>query len=94
MASVPSTYSGETDTQSQRLEHEARDAEQAAKTRFHDVEQSARRDYAKGKSAAGAKGKEAKAAVKGAGRDLSDNRDNPVVIGNAVVWAVVAATLG
>ena len=94
MSSVPSNYSGETDTQSQRLEHEAQDAEKAAKARFQDVEDAAKRDYAKGKSAATKKAKETKASMKGAGRDLSNNRDNPVVIGNAVVWAVVAATLG
>ena len=85
--SVPSTYSGETDTQMNRLEHEAEDAEREAKARFEKFEKSTSKEYTKGKSAAARKGKQAQNA-------FNQNKDNPVVIGNAVIWTVVAATLG
>lgn len=94
ISSVPSDYSGETDTQAKRLEREAQDAESAAKRRFHQAEEEARKDYRKGKEVASKKGKEAKAAAKNAANELSENRDNPVVIGNAIIWTVIAATLG
>ena len=85
--SVPSNYSGETDTQMNRYEQEARQGEEEAKEGLRRAEEEARKDYKKGKSAATRKGKEA--------RDVfANNRDNPVVLGNALIWAIVAGTLG
>ena len=78
----------------ERLEREAEEAEDSAKARFQHFEEEARKDYNKGKSRAGKGVLDAKKAL---GRDyqgVKDNRDNPVVIGNAVVWTVVAAALG
>ena len=92
--SVPSNYSGETDTQANRVEHELQDAEKEAKARFDKFEDSASKEYSKGKSAASKKGKQAKDALRHAENEAWQNKDNPVVIGNAVVWTVVAATLG
>ena len=92
--SVPSNYSGETDTQINRVEHELQDAEKESKARFEKFEDSASKEYSKGKSVASKKGKQAKDALKHAETEAWENKDNPVVIGNAVVWTIVAATLG
>ena len=94
ISSVPSDYSGETDTQAKRLEHEAQDAEAEAKKRFEKAEAEAKKDYKKGKEIASKEAAKSKAAAKSAAAELRENQDNPVVIGNAVVWTVIAATLG
>jgi len=91
---VVNEYKGETDTQVERMQREADDAEKAAKKRFQEAEDKASKEYAKGKAEAKEKAKEAKSAVKRAGHELDENKDNPVVIGNAVIWTVIAATLG
>ena len=92
--SVPSSFSGETDTQQQRIRHELEDAEKDAKARFDKFEQSASDEYKKGKSVASRKGKEARDAFVHAENEAWANRDNPVVIGNVVLWSAVSATLG
>lgn len=94
MQSVPSSFSGETETQQNRIKHELEVAEKEAKSRFGKFEEAASKDYAKGKSIASRKGKEAKDALKHAESEAWQNKDNPVVVGNAVVWAIVAAGLG
>jgi len=76
-----------TDTQAERLEHEAED--QARET-----EGRARAAASEGKKKASADAKKAKEKVKGAGREYKENSDNPVVIGNTVLVAVGAAALG
>jgi hypothetical protein len=87
VTSVPSNYSGETDTQYERIEREteakARDAEVKAKKAYHDAKKSAKHGGAK-----------AEAKAKHAADSLRENRDNPVVVGNFVVWTAVAAALG
>jgi hypothetical protein len=76
-----------TETQAQRLEREAEaKAERAAQQARKEAEN------AKEKAASGAK--KAKSTLKKEGQKLSDNRDNPVVIGNAVLWTVAAAAVG
>ena len=92
--SVPSNYSGETDTQMNRMEHEAEDAEKEAKERFRKFEDSASKEYSKRKSVMSRKGKDAKDAFMHAENEAWANRDNPVVIGNVVLWTAVTATLG
>ena len=55
-----SDYAGATDTQMQRREREAEEAEAATKERFQQFEEEARRDYKKGKGAAEKKATDAK----------------------------------
>ena len=77
-----------------RLEREANQAEASANQRFERYENEARRDYSKGKDVAEKKAKEAKNMLRRDYDEVKANRDNPVVIGNAVVWTVAAAALG
>ncbi|KIW45125.1 uncharacterized protein PV06_03538 [Exophiala oligosperma] len=72
-----------TETQAERLEHEAEDKARIAAEKA---------EIAKRKAAT--KGKSVKDALKKDGKKLSDNRDNPVVVGNALIWGITAATLG
>ena len=51
-------------------------------------------NYDKGKKKASAAAKEAKGEAKSAGQDLSENRDNPVVIANGVIIVAGSAALG
>ena len=53
-----------------------------------------RQKAAKEASAAKEKAKKAKAQLKKEGRKLADNKDNPVVVGNAILWGVTAAAVG
>ena len=94
VSSVTSDYSGETDTQMKREEHEAKEAEQNAKDKFKEIEGEAAKKYEKGKGYAKDKGKKAEASTKKGGKKLSDNRTNPVVVGNAIVVGVGSALLG
>ena len=94
VSTVVNEYKGETSTQMDRLQREAKEAGESAKKRFADAEEEARKDYGKGKGYAGKKAKDAKSAMTHAGHDINENRDNPVVIGNAVVWTVIGAALG
>ena len=76
-----------TETQAQRLEREAEaKAERAA--------QQAQKEAAAAKEKAASAAKKAKSKLRKEGEKLSENRDNPVVIGNAVLWTVVAAAVG
>ena len=77
-----------------RLEREANEAEAGAKARFQQFEDEARKDYGKGKNRAEKGMRDAKKALSRDYQEVKDNRDNPVVIGNAVVWTVMAAALG
>jgi Family of unknown function (DUF5353) len=38
--------------------------------------------------------KKAKATLKAEGKKLSENRDNPVVVGNALIWGIAAVAIG
>ena len=94
VSSVTSDYSGETDTQVSRKEREAKETEQKAKGKFTELEGETAKKYEKAKGYAKEKGKKAEASTKRGGKKLSDNRTNPVVVGNAVVLGVGSAVLG
>ena len=87
------------------IEDDAEDAAEATKEKtseladeassFADeVSQSASSNYNKGKKAASKKAEQAKDKAIEARDDLSANRDNPVVVANAVLVAVAAVGLG
>lgn len=76
-----------TETQAQRLEAEA---SEEAKT----VREKASNAASAAKKKAATKGKESKAEAKRDWAVLKENSDNPVVIGNALIWAVGAAAIG
>jgi len=76
-----------TETQATRLEHEAEDKTKAASKKAEELAEKAKKE-------ASADAKKAKAELKKEARKLSDNRDNPVVVGNAVLWGVTAVVLG
>jgi hypothetical protein len=76
-----------TETQAERIE---REAELEAQRASQKAEQKAK--SAKDKMAAEAK--KAKATLKKDGQKLADNRDNPVVIGNALLWTITAVAVG
>ena len=75
-----------TETQATRMEHEAEDKGRVYREKASDA-------AADAKKKASTKGKEAKAKAKEGGKKLQDNRDNPVVIGNAVILVAGSAAL-
>ncbi|KAK5045940.1 hypothetical protein LTR84_008726 [Exophiala bonariae] len=76
-----------TETQAERIEHEAEDKARAEAQKAADAAE-------KAKKKAATKAKEAKSALKKEGKALSENRDNPVVIGNAVIWGIATVAIG
>ncbi len=76
-----------TDTQAERIEHELED-----KARAEAAKASAAAESAKKKAAT--KGKEIKAGWKKDTKKLSENRDNPVVVGNALIWGIATIDIG
>ncbi|KAJ9498953.1 hypothetical protein H2202_005630 [Exophiala xenobiotica] len=76
-----------TETQADRLEHEAEDKARADAQKASEAAE-------KAKKKAATKGKEVKDALKKDGQKLSENRDNPVVVGNALIWGITAVALG
>ena len=76
-----------TQTQASRLENEAEDEARRESKRAAESASQAKKKTA-------AKGKEAKAEVKKGGKKLNENRDNPVVVGNAVLWGVGIVVVG
>lgn len=76
-----------TETQLERLEHEAEDKARAAAKEFSHEAESA-------KKKAATKGKQIKDELKKDGKALSDNKDNPVVIGNALIWGIATIAIG
>lgn len=94
VTSVPSNYSGETDTQYERVERETEQAERAAKDRAREAERKTKKGYQDAKKSAKQGAAKAEAEAKQAAASLKENRDNPVVVGNFVVWTAVAAALG
>ena len=90
MQSVKSDFEDQevqTKTQATRLEHEAEDEARAESKKLSE-------QAGQAKKKAAAKSKEAKKQLKQEGKKLSENRDNPVVIGNAVLWGVGAVAIG
>jgi len=108
VSSVPSDYHGETSTQATRREHEAEDAEReeereeereaeseaAAEKRFKESEKKAADEYKKAKAETSKKSKEVKGKAKEFGKEVDENKENPVVVGNAVVVGLGTALLG
>jgi len=90
ISSVPSDYetqSVKTDTQAERLEHEAEARERQA-------EETASKAKAKASAAKDKAKDKAKAkAGKGAGK-IRENADNPVVVGNAITVGLLGTALG
>ncbi|PVH76773.1 hypothetical protein DL98DRAFT_657235 [Cadophora sp. DSE1049] len=83
---VPSDFSSQpiqTETQRDRVEHEA-----------EVIEERAKKAYADSKAKAEKAEKEAKAKAKKAKSNLEANKDNPVYIGNAVAVVALSAGLG
>ena len=76
-----------TDTQAERIEHEMED-------KARDEARKAADAADKGKKRAATKGKQVKDALKKDGKKLSENSDNPVVIGNALIWGIATVAIG
>lgn len=77
----------QTQTQADRLEREAEDKASVAADKASAKAKSAKEEATK-------QAKKAKAELKKDGKKLSDNRDNPVVIGNALIWGIGAVAIG
>ena len=67
---------------------------QEASEKFHEYSEEASDKYQKARKVTKQKGHEGKEKASEAGRELNENRDNPVVIGNAMVIAAGSAALG
>jgi hypothetical protein len=90
VVSVPSDFEEQkvkTETQATRLEHEVEDKERTARKKAADMAEKAKKE-------ASADAKKAKKEAKKAMGKLSDNRENPVVVGNAILWGITAIALG
>ncbi|MCJ1319128.1 hypothetical protein MMC15_004461 [Xylographa vitiligo] len=70
VASVSSDYSGKTQTQVEREEREAEDAEREAREKFNEVSEEASQKYEKGKKEASEKGKELKREASAKGKEV------------------------
>lgn len=79
---------------SQKASDKAHEAKKTAKTEGKKAKEKAKETGKEAKAKAQEAGKEAKAKAQEAGQELQDNKDNPVVIGNAIIIAVGAAALG
>ncbi|KAJ9608709.1 hypothetical protein H2200_006480 [Cladophialophora chaetospira] len=90
VSSVNSDYREQavkTDTQAERLEHEAED-------RARDTAKEVSRNAESAKKKAATKGKQIKDELKKDGNKLNENRDNPVVVGNALIWGIATVAIG
>lgn len=76
-----------TETQAERI---AREAEADAER----IVENATKQASSAKNKMSAEAKKAKASLKKDGKTLAENRDNPVVIGNAILWTITAAAVG
>ncbi|RMZ87700.1 hypothetical protein DV736_g5073, partial [Chaetothyriales sp. CBS 134916] len=65
-----------------------------AKSAIHDAEDKVSKEAHAAKDALSKEAKKVKATLKADGKKLSDNRDNPVVVGNAVIWTIAAVAIG
>ncbi|MCJ1463550.1 hypothetical protein MMC07_002158 [Pseudocyphellaria aurata] len=79
---------------SQSAKEKTSSLSEKASSKTDDFSASASANYDKAKSTASKKASEAKDKAEVARDDLSANRDNPVVMGNAVVIAITAIGLG
>ena len=77
----------QTETQAERIEQEL---EAKARAEGQKMSEAA----AGAKKRAATKGKEVKDALKKDGQKWSENRDNPVVVGNALIWGIATIAIG
>lgn len=80
------------------MEHEAedkaRDKARAAEDKARAASKEISRDAESAKKKAATKGKQIKDELKKDGQKLSENRDNPVVVGNALIWGIATVAIG
>lgn len=90
MRSVKSDFEDQavkTETQAARLEREAEAKAQAAGQKASQAASDAKDKISK-------EAKKAKSTLKEDGKKLSENRDNPVVVGNALIWGIATVAIG
>ena len=78
----------------QTVKEKAREAADYTKEKSSEFADSASKNYDSAKKSTEKNAKEAKKEIKSAGQDLSENRDNPVVIANGVLIVAGSAALG
>lgn len=76
-----------TETQAARIEREAEAKAKAAQQKVSEAASSSKDKLSK-------EAKKAKATLKEDGKKLSENRDNPVVVGNALIWGIATVAIG
>lgn len=77
-----------------KAENKAADLERSSKSALNKVSNEASKDYDKAKKQASAEAKKAKKAASDAGTWADNNKQNPVVIGNAIVVASLTGLVG
>ncbi len=70
------------------------DLSHEAKEKYGDLSHEAKEKYKEAKKVTNKKATQAKSKAKEAEKDMRENSDNPVVVGNAVVIAALSAALG
>ncbi|MCJ1228017.1 hypothetical protein MMC12_004676 [Toensbergia leucococca] len=78
----------------EEISHQAEETKRTAKQKFDEVSKDASKNFDKAKKATSKKSGQAKEKASRAGDELRDNKDNPVIIGNAVVICAGSAILG
>ncbi len=81
-------------TYAQEAKEKASEAAQYSKEKGSEFADGASANYDNAKKSASKGAKEAKSEFKSASQDISDNRDNPVVIANGVLIVAASAALG
>ncbi|KAL6719824.1 hypothetical protein ACLMJK_001745 [Lecanora helva] len=81
-------------TYAQEAREKANEAAKYSKEKGSDFADDASVEYDKAKKNVSKGAKSAEKEIKGAGQDISDNRDNPVVIANGVLIVAGSAALG
>lgn len=95
ISAVPiSEIENDAEDTAEKIKEKASEAADRAGSIADDLSHSAAVNYNKGKKAASKKAEQAKDKAVEARDDLSANRDNPVVVANAVLVAVAAVGLG
>ncbi|KAK5101803.1 hypothetical protein LTS08_004262 [Lithohypha guttulata] len=86
-----------TETQAERMaqeaDHKARVESARAEEKVKEEANKAKEKAEEAKNKAAAKGKEVKKAAKQEARHLDANKDNPVFVGNAILWTVTAVAV-
>lgn len=97
VSSVPSNFSDQavkTDTQATRIEHESEDKALAARKKAESMKEESKKMADKAKKEMSADAKKAQREIKKGMSSLNENRENPVVVGNALLWGITAVALG